>query len=138
MINLPYFFIYGGFLMRNIIKQIKKDFYKALASPLAATITIEYNSPVDSNQSLWDSQLNIKTYVNVKALYDIVSNLNIEKYRYAHIQTGKVIFYISNEYDLSNATNIKILWAGQIYDIDKAIPHQQLGNECLCQMLIQV
>lgn len=120
-----------------MVKQIKKDFKKALASPLAATITIEYNLPADE-ESLWDDIGTIQRHENVKALTDVVSNLNIEKYRYAHIQTGKIIFYISNDYDLSNAKNIKIYWAGQIYDIDKAIPHQQLGDEYLCQMLIQV
>lgn len=127
-------FLYGGVVLNKVFKVIRSDFKRAIRK-LGITVDITYETPESS--SGWGEIGVPGESLGVKCLNDIVSDLNIKKYPYAEIQSGKNLFFVPWDYDLTEKQNIKVLWNSKSYFIKKVVPHQPLGDEFLCQLLIQ-
>lgn len=115
----------------------KKQFHQLLRSD-GIIINLQYDiAPVDATNKLWTTgQVQYKN--NIKALYQVVSNLNIAQFQYANVKIGKYIFYV--DYDLvslKDTKNIKIFWRSDTFNIDKAIPDGALSDGFLNWMLVQ-
>jgi len=110
-----------------------------LKSDLAQTISIIFETPVgDKGLSVWGEHKTFeKSYENIGCIVDVVDNLNIERYRWANVKIGTVIFYISNDVDLDDKLNITVEWNGKRYRVETPINHQPLGDAFMAKMLVQ-
>lgn len=124
-------------MYKQAIKQIKKHFKNALKSEFAIIVNITYEENNASGDLWWETDTEVGSYENVRVLYDVVDELNLKKYPYADVQNGKTLFFVPFEYNLIGKKNIKVIWNNDTYIIKKMNKHQPLGNEYLCQLLIQ-
>lgn len=123
------------------IKQQKRDYKEQLRNS-QTLITITYRDrPVGVTGDLWqESQGILGTYENVKALYEIVTNLTYKSYPFSEVAIGKVIFRIDFDgYNFDNGRRfIKVFYNDQKFEIDKAMKMVDFGNgKFLAWFLIQ-
>lgn len=117
-----------------MLRIVRKEF-KKLTKKFGITVDIEYETP--TGMGGWGEQGIPGKYEEIKCLYDVTDDLNVKKYPYAEVTSGKSLFFVPLEYDLRGKDNIRIIWNGQIINIKKATPYQPIGDEFLCQLLIQ-
>ena len=122
-------------MYKKAYKQLKKNFAKIIKES-ETLIDIYYNEPGNTNSG-WNTVGERKSYYGIKAIIDIVNNLNIGIYKWANIEVGKAIFYIPLDCDLDDKTNIEVFWNEMKYPIQRAVPYIPLGQEFLCQILVQ-
>lgn len=135
-------------MSKRFTRRIKKDYRKLFNNALTPVISVSYIEDIvteetgegggETTSSFWSSKPATRSDgFDTKAIIEIVTNLNIHKYRYADIDAGKVIFYIPVDFDLSDKRDVRVVWQDKEYRIRRVVPDGFLGDEPAYQVLIQ-
>jgi len=132
-------------VMKPLYKQIRKNFKEQLKEH---GVTVNINYAYKTSDDGWGEDQLKGTYENVKVFQDVVKNSAFERNDYANIMEGKSVFQIPFSYILNGSEvqldfkdkeniTIEIIASGQVFQIDRVIPFDQIGDGFLCQLAVQ-